>query len=253
MTKQTKEVVTFDDAGVSAIEVRLIRDALRAVYDRRQQRPPQRSEKENEPDFEVRKAWWTRGQNLLLAIEDVVDGELLFRLAKGVVTNLDYNTSNNLCRALMANLTFQYRRVVKGAVANEAAALEKAKHAAGHAAVETMLDDIFAGSTETYPNEDEFFASMTEQNVRYVVEQLHSLLAAALGRMYQRDLENARQNNAPNPYSYESLPFTSVAMGRGEFVGQYSLDDAMNALDVIESERASNAMEAIASKGDIIV
>lgn len=236
-----------DDAAVTAVEVRFTRGVLESVTERRKNSPPKRSERESEQDYEVRKAWWKRGQQVLVQSEDVADDELIHRFAKGIIAHLNYNEANNILRAVMAGMTYQFRRIEQGVVAKEAEALSKAKQLSGDSAVDSTMAELFGDNDdgrEAYPNQDEYFASLTSEVARYIIEQFHALFSRVLGRMYQRDSDSSRKNNTPRPFDFESLPFTSVNLD-GVFIPQLSLDDAMRAIDNVESERAANAIAVI--------
>lgn len=254
MTKKIEQAVKdHDDEAVSAVEVQFTRDVLAAVHKRRAASPPKQSDRESAQEFEVRKSWWLRAQTVLSKSQDVADGELLERFAKGIIAYCNYNEANNLLRAITASMTYQYRRVYMGVIDRETKQLEKAKQLAGDSAVAAAVDALFADlddGREEYPNQDEYFANLTEPTVRYIVEQFHALFTRIVARMYERDSAASTANNTPRPFGFEALPFTSINVD-GVFVPMYSLDDAMAGIDRSEAERAGNAVRAISEQAEI--
>jgi hypothetical protein len=242
-----------DDEAVKAVEVQFVRNVLDSVYDRRRSNPPTNGGKETPDDFEVRAAWWNRAQEVLKAVSDVNDDELLMKFAQGIVTYTDYNQANNLIRAIMSGMTFQYRGLTQGKVQAQQEALAKAKQLAGDSSVDSAIDALFADDgREPYANQDEYYANLTPEVAAYITEQFHALFSRVLARMYQADADNARKNNAPRPYNFESLPFTSLNVD-GDFVGMMSLTDAMQGLDKLEGERAGNAKSILADAPAIVL
>jgi hypothetical protein len=247
----TEKVI--DDEAVKTVEVKFVRDVMDSVYDRRRQNPPKNGGKETEGDFEVRHAWWTRAQEVLKAAQDVEDGDLLMKFAQGVVKFCDYNQANTLVRAIMSGMTFQYRSITQGKVRKEQEALGKAKQLAGDSSVDSAIDALFADDgREPYANQDDYYAALTPEVAEYITTQFHTLFSRILARMYEADAANARKNNAPRPYNYETLPFTSLNVD-GEFIGQMTLQDAMSGLDKLEGERAGNAKSILADAPIVVL
>jgi hypothetical protein len=247
----TERVV--DDEAVKVVEVKFVRDVLDSVYNRRRSNAPKHSPKETQGDFEVRHAWWKRAQEVLEAAQDVDDGELLMRFAKGVVMFVNYNEANNMLRAIMAGFTFQYRSITQGRVQKETEALAKAKQLAGDSSVDSAIDALFNDDgREPYGNEDDYRAALTAEVAEYIIVQFHDLFSRILARMYETDADNARKNNAPRPFNFEALPYTSINVD-GEFVPAMTLTDAMLGLDSVEAARAGNAKSILADAPQIVL
>jgi hypothetical protein len=202
----------------------------------------------------VRAEWWKRSQEVLKAAQDVQDDMLLMKFAKGVVKYCDYNSANTMIRAIMSGMTFGYRGLTQGKVKLERDALAKAKQMSGDSSVDSYVDALFddMDGKEEYANQDEYFANLTPEVVQYITEQFHALFSRVLARMWQTDSENARKNNSPSPFNFESLPFTSLNVN-GEFMPAMSLTDAMLGLDKLEGERAGNAKAILADAPSIVL
>jgi hypothetical protein len=245
------------DEQVTVCEVPFLRETLESVHDRRQNNAPKKSPNETQGDFEVRHGWWKRAQGVLEAAEDVADTELVMRLAKGLILYCNYNEANNLMRAVMANMTYRFRSQERGIVTRQAKALQDATRGSGDSLVADVVDALFAeeadAANEPYAGTtNEYMDNLNPDVIRYIAESIHDMFSRVLARMWTRDNDAARKNNTPTPFQFEALPFTSVQKGK-EFIPQITLDDAMKALDVLESERAINASTLLSAASEIVL